>query len=82
MMTLQSGPATERRRRYWAIRTDRHNRALLLDQVRQGRLRQVWGYDPSRDLRLIHSEIVKGGPWWELGVPRILLGTGSRADVG
>ena len=53
------------KRRYWAIRTDRENRKLLLEELRKGRPRQGWGYDPSQDLRLIQAEIVKGGPWWD-----------------
>lgn len=65
IMGTQSGSGTERKRRYWAVRTDRDNRALLLDELRKGRLRQGWGWDPSQDLRLIQAEIVKGGPWWE-----------------
>jgi hypothetical protein len=56
---------SSRRRRYWAIRTDRDNRAILLNELRQGRLRQGWGYDQNQDLRLIQSEIGKGGSWWE-----------------
>jgi len=38
---------------------------LLLGELKQGRLRQGWGYDQSQDLRLIQAEIVKGGTWWE-----------------
>lgn len=56
---------TSRKRRYWAIRTDRDNRAILLDELRQGRLRQGWGHDPSQDLQLIQAEIARGGRWWE-----------------
>jgi len=53
------------KRRYWAIRTDRYNKSLLLSELRDGRLRQGWGYDPSQDLEFIQAEIVKGGTWWE-----------------
>lgn len=56
---------TNRKRRYWAVRTDRSNRAILLDELRQGRLRQGWGYEAGQDLRLIHGEILRGGKWWE-----------------
>ena len=50
-------------RRYWAIRTDRDNKALLLDELLNGRLRQGWGTDANQDLRLIQKEIDKGGAW-------------------
>ena len=52
-------------RRYWAIRTDRNNRSLLLGELRDGRLRQGWGHDPSQDLRSIQAEVAGGGKWWE-----------------
>ncbi len=51
--------------RYWAIRTDRENKEVLLDELRQGRLRQGWGHHPAQDLRLIQEEILRGGAWWE-----------------
>jgi hypothetical protein len=53
------------KRRYWAIRTDRYNKSLLVSELRDGRLRQGWGYDPSQDLQFVQAEIVKGGTWWE-----------------
>jgi len=53
------------KRRYWAIRTDRSNKPLLLSELREGRLRQGWGHDPSQDLQFIQTEIAKGGTWWE-----------------
>lgn len=40
-------------RAYWAMRTDRDNAELILDELRQGRLRQGWGYAPDQDLRLL-----------------------------
>lgn len=52
-------------RRYWAIRTDRDNKAKLLGELQEGRLRQGWGHDPCQDLRQIQAEIGKGGAWWE-----------------
>lgn len=52
-------------RRYWAIRTDKYNIPLILSELRAGRLRQGWGYDPSQDLRLVQAEISRGGEWWE-----------------
>lgn len=56
---------TKSPRRYWAIRTDKENKSLLLGELRKGRLRQGWGQDPSHDLRSIQAEIGKGGNWWE-----------------
>jgi hypothetical protein len=54
-----------RERRYWAIRTDKDNRTILLDEVQKGRLRQGWGYDSNQDLRIIQKEIELGGDWKE-----------------
>ena len=51
--------------RYWAIRTDRTSKPLLLNELNQGRLRQGWGYDHKQDLRLIKKEIDKDDKWWE-----------------
>ena len=48
-----------RPRRYWAIRTDRVNRKLLYEELKQGRLRQGWGWDPSQDLRLVQAKLEK-----------------------
>ena len=42
-----------RPRSYWAMRTDSENRALLLDELRQGRLRQGWGHHDDQDLRML-----------------------------
>jgi hypothetical protein len=52
-------------RRYWAIRTDKHNIPLILGELYAGRLRQGWGYNPSQDLRLVQGENSHGGKWWE-----------------
>jgi hypothetical protein len=38
---------------------------LLLQELREGRFRQGWGYDESQDLRLIQEEVARGGNWWE-----------------
>ncbi|MBK6849278.1 MAG: hypothetical protein IPG96_17705 [Proteobacteria bacterium] len=38
-------------RAYWAMRTDRDNAPLIIDELRQGRLRQGWGYVADQDLR-------------------------------
>jgi hypothetical protein len=52
-------------RRFWAIRTDKYNIPLILGELRAGRLRQGWGYNPGQDLRLVQAEISRGGKWWE-----------------
>ena len=54
-----------RKRRFWAIRTDKDNSAVLFAELQEGRLRQGWGYDASQDLRLLQAEIDKGGSWWD-----------------
>jgi hypothetical protein len=51
-------------RRYWAIRSDKNNIPLLFAELQQGRLRQGWGYVANQDLRLLQTEIDKGGSWW------------------
>jgi hypothetical protein len=43
--------------KYWAMRTDRQNRELILDELRQGRLRQGWGWAPEQDLRVIWKKV-------------------------
>ena len=57
-----TGPAesTVEGRSYWAMRTDRANRALILDELRQGRLRQGWGWLPEQDLRVIAKKREQG----------------------
>ena len=40
-------------RGYWAIRTDRLNRDLIFNELKEGRLRQGWGWDPTQDLARI-----------------------------
>ncbi len=56
---------SEHRRRYWAIRTDRDNRDLILKELENGRLRQGWGWAPEHDLRGIQDVISQGGNWWD-----------------
>lgn len=56
---------TNCKRRYWAERTYKGERAYLLSELHQGRLRQGWGGNPLQDLRLVQAEIEKGGKWWE-----------------
>lgn len=53
---------TERKRRYWAMRTDKYNRKLLWKELEAGHLRQGWGYDPSQDLRVVVSAAGAGRP--------------------
>jgi len=54
---------TERKRRYWAMRTDeKHNRELLWRELQAGRLRQGWGYHPSQDLRTVVAAAEAGQP--------------------
>lgn len=50
---------------YWAIRTDKHNRDILLQELHEGRLRQGWGYEDSQNLAVINAEIKMGGDWWQ-----------------
>lgn len=57
--------ATKTQHRYWAIRTDKDNKALLLDELRSGRLRQGWGHEQAQDLQMIQAEISKAANWWE-----------------
>jgi hypothetical protein len=56
-------------RRYWAIRSDKHNIPLLFAELQKGRLRQGWGYDATQDLRLLQTEIDRGGSWWAKMTP-------------
>lgn len=49
---------------YWAIRSDRDNQALLLGELRAGRLRQGWGYYDNQDLHIMQAEAEQGGDWW------------------
>jgi hypothetical protein len=55
--------------RYWAMRTDRENKEFILAELKQGRLRQGWGYDDSQNLNLIRQQREAGGAWWERLTP-------------
>ena len=46
--------------RCWAMRTDQNRRAELWEELRAGRLRQGWGWDPDMDLQLIDERIRAG----------------------
>ncbi len=48
--------------KFYAMRTDRENQDLVLEELRQGRLRQGWGYAPDQDLRLVQSRKQEGTP--------------------
>jgi hypothetical protein len=37
---------------------------ILFNELQNGKFRQGWGYDVSQDLRILQSEINKGGSWW------------------
>jgi hypothetical protein len=55
----------DRKRHYWAMRTDKENKELLFQELKSGRVRQGWGYDDSQNLEMIQGEILNGGKWWE-----------------
>ena len=55
----------ERQCRYWAIRTDKENREILLGELLNGKMREGWGYALDQDLTKIQAEVEKGGKWWE-----------------
>ncbi len=42
---------SDQQRQYWAIRTDKDCVGDLYEELKQGRLRQGWGYKPEQDLR-------------------------------
>lgn len=46
--------------RCWAMRTDQNRRAELWEELRSGRLRQGWGWDPDMDLQLIEERLRAG----------------------
>lgn len=53
----------------WAMRTSREeegHRTFLLREMREGRLRQGWGYDESQDLRCIEDLRAQGGDLTEI----------------
>ena len=52
--------ATARPTRYWALRTDQNRRRELWAEIRRGRLRQGWGWDPEMDLELIAERMAAG----------------------
>ena len=52
-------------RRYWVMRTDRHNRPALWAELQQGRLRQGWGWADDQDLQELRRVALSGGTWTE-----------------
>lgn len=47
--------------RYWVMRTDRRFASeLIVPELRDGRLRQGWGYRPDQDLRLVRDACFAG----------------------
>ncbi len=50
---------------YWAIRSDRNNQSLILAELREGRLRQGWGYDDNQDLNILQAKSLAKGDWWQ-----------------
>jgi hypothetical protein len=44
----------------WMMRTDRTKAGWIWSEVRAGRLRQGWGYDPSQDLVLLRDRRERG----------------------
>ena len=36
---------------YWGYRIDTNKRGFFFDEIREGRLRQGWGYEDTHDLR-------------------------------
>src|SRR5437762_11205891 len=52
---------------FWAMRTDRSQKAIIWHELNLGRLRQGWGYDHSQDLRLVDKIWNwEGGDWSRL----------------
>lgn len=49
---------------YWAMRTSKDDLEGILNEVRNGRLRQGWGYDKSQDLHVVQEELIKNNDNW------------------
>jgi len=47
-------------RRYLVLRTDRTQRAFVLREIEQGRLRQAWGWRDEHDLRKLGQQVRAG----------------------
>jgi Protein of unknown function DUF262. len=61
---VASGGSTpdSRPTRYWALRTDPNRRAELWAEIRAGRLRQGWGWDPDMDLQVVAERVLTREP--------------------
>lgn len=46
--------------RYWVMRTDKNNIDLIYREVKEGRLRQGWGYQEDQNLDIIRSAMSEG----------------------
>jgi hypothetical protein len=80
-------PGAPRPTRYWAMRTDQNRRADLWAEIRAGRLRQGWGWDPDMDLQVIAEAVDAGRPLtdWEQqawGNRRMLTSRDDAIHVG
>jgi hypothetical protein len=54
--------ASPSRTRYWAMRTDPNKRVELWGEIRAGRLRQGWGWEPEMDLQLVADLVAHHQP--------------------
>ena len=62
----ETTPLRPASRRHWAIRTHQARRADLWEEIRAGRLRQGWGWDPEMDLEVVAERLASGQaltPW-------------------
>lgn len=62
-MTELTGRPT---RGYWAIRTDRLNRDLIFSELKEGRLRQGWGWDSTQNLMLLEEKRARREPFTDI----------------
>jgi len=46
--------------RYWVIRTDKKFTEFIWSELKQGRLRQGWGWRDDQDLRLLRFAKLTG----------------------
>jgi hypothetical protein len=71
---------------YWAMRTDRHHRELLGEELSRGRLRQGWAWDDRLDLRRLKARADSGNLGDDTDVWRrtwrLLVGEAGAFQVG
>ncbi len=60
--TVEAAHGAVRPTRYWAMRVDDNRRADLWAEIRAGRLRQGWGWDPEMDLQVVAERVAGGEP--------------------